>query len=286
LDKQIGVQSRRSSEGAGRLDGGAAPTSAGGKRRQRIELSDSVPTPLFHQLFLVLREQIVDGTYPYGSFLPGEQQLAAEYDVARVTAKQALDKLATDGLVKRRRGSGTSVVYRLRPSQPTIEGSVDSLLNDVRPLARQTIRVLSFEYIPAPHYVADALRLSPGDEVQRVSRVRRTAGKPFSLLTTYVLKDIGNTFGRADLAENSLLTLLERAGVKVTSADQRLIATLADARSAELLDVEVGAPLLKIVRTIYDGDKRPVELLHALFRPDLYQYRMLLSRNFKTRNWE
>ena len=223
--------------------------------------------------------------YPFGSFLPGEQQLAAEYGVARVTAKQALDKLAADELVKRRRGSGTSVVYRLRrTSQPTIEGSVDSLLNGVRPLDRQTIRVLSFDYIPAPHYVADALGLSAGDAVQRVSRVRRAAGTPYCLLTTYVPKEIGDTFGRADLAEHSLLTMLERAGVRVASADQRLIATLADARAAEHLNVEVGAPLLKIVRTIYDGDKRAVELLHALFRPDLYQYRMVLSRNFKTRD--
>ena len=55
--------------------------------------------PLYHQLYSVLRESILDGTIPYDAQMPTEQQLAATFDVSRITAKRAMDELAGEGPV-------------------------------------------------------------------------------------------------------------------------------------------------------------------------------------------
>ena len=247
-------------------------------------LDPTIPTPLFHQIFLVLREKIIDGTYPYGSLLDGEQQIAAAYNVARVTAKRALDELARIGLVERQRGLGTRVVFRT--AQHSVTGSVDSLLKSLRTGGQNTVKVLSFDYVAAPPLVAEMLGLTPGSEVQRATRLRSTDGRPFSLLVTYVPQDLGRTFTREDLTGQPLYALLERAGVKVASADQRFLATVADATAARLLDVELSSPLLKIVRVVKDEGERAVEYLSAMFRPDIYQYRMIMTRRAEQPGWD
>ena len=75
-----------------------------------------------------------------------------------------------------------------------------------------------------------------------------------------------------------MLSLLERGGIQVDAANQLISATLADAEVAGHLGVEAGSALLKINRIVRDRDGRPVEYITALYRPDQYQYRMVLSR--------
>ena len=126
--------------------------------------------------------------------------------------------------------------------------------------------------------MAEALRCALGAIVQHTVRVRSIEGEPFSHLTTYVPEDIGRSYDRNDLASTPLLALLERCGVVVSSAQQTITAALADARVAPLLNVEVASPLLRIARIVCDQDDRAVEFIVGLYRPDRYQYRMMLNR--------
>ena len=140
------------------------------------------------------------------------------------------------------------------------------------------VTLLEFGYVEPGVAVAQALQCTMGEKVQRAVRVRRLEGEPFSYLTTYVPEDIGASFDREDLASTALLTLLERCGVEVSRAEQTITATLADAAVASRLKVDLGSPLLRITRIVYDQQDRPVEYIVGLYRPDRYQYRMALSR--------
>ena len=79
------------------------------------QLSKESPTPLYHQLFSLLKTRILDGTLGYGTRLPPEERLADIFNVSRITAKRAMDDLSKDALVERRRGRGTHVIYRYSP---------------------------------------------------------------------------------------------------------------------------------------------------------------------------
>jgi GntR family transcriptional regulator len=236
-----------------------------------------LPTPLYHQIYLILRDMIRDEFYADGAALPSEQQLMRQYGVSRITAKRALDELAADGLVVRARGRGTRV--RFSPPAPPIRASVEGLLENLLTMGLKTeVVLLDFDYVPAAPDVAAALECPASTVVQRAVRVRRIKGEPFSHLTTYVPEAIGRSYSRHDLASKPLLSLLERMGVEVSRADQTISAKLADGQIAPHLDVEVGSALLKITRVVRDQSGRPVEYITGLYRPDRYQYTMQLSR--------
>ena len=62
-------------------------------------IDERSPTPLYHQVYLVLRNGILNGDYPDGSLLPGEQETTILFGVSRITAKRALNDLAAEGFL-------------------------------------------------------------------------------------------------------------------------------------------------------------------------------------------
>lgn len=236
-----------------------------------------LPTPLYHQIYALLREQILDGVYADNELVPTEQELTERFGVSRITAKRALDELASEGLVVRRRGKGTTVASRV--AVPAVSANISGLLENLLMMGLKTkVDIIDFGYVSATNDVCRALDIPDGTEVQRAVRVRSLDGAPLSYTTSYVPAALGRTYGRKDLAARPLLELLERAGVLIGSADQSIGAVLADARVAPRLGVRVGSPLLSVTRTVFDQHGRPVEYIAILYRPDRYQYRMKLAR--------
>src|SRR3954466_6280790 len=68
-------------------------------------MAQALPLPKYHQIYLVLREQLHEGRFALG--LPGELALMRQFGVARVTVRRALQELAGEGLIARERGRGT-----------------------------------------------------------------------------------------------------------------------------------------------------------------------------------
>jgi len=244
---------------------------------QQGAVDGRLPTPLYHQVYMILRNKIVSGDYGFDEVVPGEQQATEMFGVSRITAKRALNELAGEGLVKRERGRGTRVIYRA-PTPPVV-ASVDGLLENLLSMGLETdVDLLAFDYVDPTPEVARFLHCPDGAQVQRAVRVRHLKGAPFSHLTTYVPEVIGRSYSRDDLASRPLLALLERSGIRIGRAEQTITATLADAPVSAALGLELGAPLLNIRRVVFDQAERPVEYISGLYRPDRYQYRMDLSR--------
>ena len=245
-----------------------------------------LPLPKYHQIYLVLREQLLEGRFGQG--LPGELALMEQFGVARVTVRSALAQLAREGLIRREPGRGTRVVpAQERAGAGSTPGETEGgqqarltglLENLVTMGLRTTVKVHSLDYLQAPPDVAQALQLPVGALVHKAERVRSTREGPLSFITTWVPEAMARGFGRQELARKPILVLLEAAGVKVGRAEQTISARLADAALARHLDVAIGSALLAVRRLIYDEDERPVQWLHGLYRPDRYEYQMQLSR--------
>jgi GntR family transcriptional regulator len=230
------------------------------------------------QVYLVLRDRILSGASGFGARLPTENELADLHGVSRVTVRRALGELARERLIERRRSSGTRVIYR--PSPAPVSADISGVLANLAEMGRRTaVKLLSFNYVPAEGAVAQALGASANDLLQRSVRVRSVDGVPFSYLTTHVPESISITFTKQELSSRPLLELLERAGVKVESARQRMSACLATPEVAEALDVRTGSPLIELVRVYFDQRGRGVEHLHALYSPDRYAIEIELERS-------
>lgn len=251
-------------------------------------MSATMPMPKYHQIYLLLREQLHEGQFEQG--VPGEMALVKQFGVARVTVRRALEQLAAEGLIARQAGRGTRslIAHGAAPSpapasapragraqKPHLAGLLENLVS----MSLNTkVAVLELETVTASAAVAQALQIASGSAVQKAVRVRSTAEGPLSHITTYVPASIGRKFGRAELAKKPILVLLEESGVAVGRAHQTISARLADTQVARHLDVAVGTALLAVRRLVFDAQDRPIQWLHGLYRPDRYEYQMQLSR--------
>lgn len=236
----------------------------------------ALPLPKYHQIYLVLREQLAEGRFERG--LPGEIHLMKEFGVARVTVRKALERLVADGLIERAPGRGTVPVAPRTapgPGEPRFTGLLENIVDMG---LRTSVKVLRCEVLPASDAVARQLDIPPGTPVQKALRVRSTRHGPLSHITTHVPQAIAKGFGRRELARKPILMLLEASGVAIGRARQSISARLADAEVARLLQVDVGSALLAVQRLVFDAQDRPVQWLQGLYRPDRYQYEMQLSR--------
>ncbi|WP_119167879.1 GntR family transcriptional regulator [Algihabitans albus] len=231
--------------------------------------------PLYHRIYTVLIEQIREGQYPPGATLPGELELAQQFDVSRVTIRKTLDQLERDGLVERRQGRGT-FVRAGRATEP-VKAEVTGLVENLLAMGLRTkVKVLHFAYEPAPRPVAERLEIPVGTIALHSVRLRSYKGEPFSYAVTWLPESIGRTFGRKELSSMPLTRLLVRAGAAPAEAHQKVFARAASATVAPLLELSIGAPLLGIERTVRDVHGRPVEHLRALYRPDRYAFELTM----------
>ena len=239
-------------------------------------MSEAV-VPLYHQIYVVLRQQIVEGRFGQGP-LPGEIDLAKQFHASRVTMRRVFDRLVQEGLVRRHRGLGTFVNPHPIAQAASAPQTV-SLLDNLLDMGQKTsVKVISIEDVHATPDVAESLCLQPGDPVTKVVRVRHYHVEPLSHITVYVPADLGRHLTRKDLETTPILRLLEnRGGLKLGRATQVLSARLADVVVAPLLEVPVGAALLATRRVVQDKSGRPIQLLLGQYRPDRYEYRMELS---------
>ena len=120
-------------------------------------------------------------------------------------------------------------------------------------------------------------------QMQLVPGIAAVAGTGTAVVvattTTGTSGSFAVTFSKQELATRPLLELLERAGVKIGHARQRISAGLATPDVAKALDVRTGSPLIELVRVVSDRSGRAVEHLHALYRPDRYAFEMDLVRS-------
>jgi GntR family transcriptional regulator len=240
--------------------------------------------PLYYQLENVLREKITSGAYSGGERLPTEIELIEQYNVSRITVRQALQALSDEGLIERRQGRGTYVAERKskkRKFSGTIHltGSLDELIA----MGMDTpVKVLEMNRVDADQHEAELLQLKVGTPIYRLKRLRMSDNKPFGLIINYLPEEIGSRLTVAELSSGALLHTIEtKLGYHLDNARQEVKAELADPYVAQLLDIRVGTALLSIERTVYTDKGVPVEYVHTLYRSDLYGYSVQLIRDKK-----
>ncbi|TNM36579.1 GntR family transcriptional regulator [Nocardioides albidus] len=219
---------------------------------------------------VTIREYVRDlvaGSAP-GTVAPSERDLVDRFGVARMTVRQALDALVGEGVLERVPGRGTFVAAPQRT--PT------GVLGFTEEMARRGMvaeaRTLLAERVPSGEGLASALQVTPGAPLVRWRRLRMADGRPVCLCETYLVER--RVPGLAEALPDSLYDDLARRGLRPTWSEDVLTACAAAAEEARLLEVAVGAPVLRhdrracsgeivveVSRTVYRGDHHAVSLL-------------------------
>ena len=245
-------------------------------------MSNVLPLTKYHQIYLVLREQLQEGRFADG--MPAEMVLAQQFGVGRVTVRRALEQLVSEGLIVRTAGRGTWPA----PGQPSrtsvplgdaVQTRLTGLMENIVSANRQTtVKVLDWRVVDASPEVAEMLQLPLGAKVKKVVRRRSSQEGPLSYITAYIPDHLAVGFGRRELATTPILQLLEESGVELGRAQQTISARQADAVVAAELGVPIGPALLAVRRLVFDINDKPVQWLHGLYRPDRYEYQLEVSQ--------
>lgn len=236
-------------------------------------LADRLSVPLWHQIAALLQNRIYDGTYPAGSPLPGELQLAKEFGVSRITIRRALDHLALQGLIVRRRGRQTTVAMSVQPRLRATTGFVEDLISLFQATQIADIEVSEES---APPHVLDFL----GQErIVHIRRTRTRNGMPFSVSDTYLPIELGRVVDPEDLRRLQVLELLDyKLRVPVQEAEQSIRAMGAPPDVAARLGLHEGAPVMQMDLLYWSDGGRPVACSRVWIVGERYTYRARLFR--------
>jgi len=203
-----------------------------------------------------------------GDPLPSDSELCAEFGVSRMTARNAMQRLADEGLIHRHRGRGSFV------AEPPAHRRADRLMSFTSEMRRRgrvpSSRIAEREMRPANPAEAMRLGVEPGVPITFLRRVRCADGEPVALETAVLARDLSIVVMAADLRDGSLHAALAAAGHHLRSGSATISAEAAGSEDARLLGVPVGAPMLVERRVILDTDGRAVEATESRYRPDHY----------------
>jgi GntR family transcriptional regulator len=235
-------------------------------------LSTSSPLPLYRQIHSQLRAAILSGALKPGDPLPSESQICRQTGVSRMTARQALELLANEGLVVRHRGRGTFVASRkaLLTDLEWLGLSYTEIMG--RAGLRVGAQVLEQRLETALDHVRASLRLAPGAQVVRIVRIRSAGEMTLSLETSYYPHARFPGLEGADLQDESILRHLQQhyGLVPAYAVDTVEIASAAQVE-ARALGLAPGAPIARVTTLSYLEDDTPVAYAETIHRGDCFR---------------
>lgn len=222
--------------------------------------------PHHRRIEQVLRERIT-GLKP-GDRLPSDADLVAEFGVSRMTARNAMQRLAEEGLVARQPGRGSFV------ATPTAHRRTDRLMTFSSEMVRRgrvpSSRLLARAIRPSTRPEAVSLALAPGEPVVEIRRIRLADNEPIALETAILVASCAPSVLTADLESGSLHAAITAGGQSLRSGSGTVAAGAATAEDARLLDVRRGDPLLIERRVIVDDEGRRIEATESRYPADRY----------------
>lgn len=232
-------------------------------------------TPAYKRIQGVILKRIDAGQLKPGDAVDSERELARIHRVSLMTARHALTGLEREGMVERRRGAGTFV------APPKIH--FNKLTSFTENMASRSLsacsKILSFRVIDNEQEIAARLALSAHSRLIKLERLRLGANEPFALETCYLSADGFPGLTQAPLERGSLFGTLEHSyGLELAHADEEIDATAADPRTARLLSILRGEPLLRIRQVIYSTKGKAAMYVLGLYRSDRHT---LVIRRFR-----
>jgi len=241
----------------------------------RLAKRPGSPVPLYFKVMTEIRDNILSGAWSRGFQLPGELDLAQRRGVSVITIRQALGRLAQEGLVRRERAKGTFVSWSGPVNQAiNLEIEAENLVT-LNPEGT-SFKLLQTETIEPPADLRRDFGLTSGEKVTRMTRVRVAHGQPLAYVYSYVPTRIAAKLPQKSLLKLPLSTVIENAwGIKITDVRHLVGAKLADDEVSQHLKIPSGSPVLFVERN-YLCKKELVLRALGFYRSDLFRYELKL----------
>lgn len=242
----------------------------------KLRIDHNSKVPLHVQVEELLRKLISEHKSNPGAMLPKEVELANQLGISRSTVRQATNKLEIEGLLKRKKGVGTTIA-----SEKRLSTGLDHWYSFTNEMKERGIDVrniyIKTAFVPADEKLSRFFNIEQGRPVLRLSKLKGTGNEPIVFFESYFHPRIGIT--KEDDFSIPLYTMLEnRYGIKVVKSDENITAMLAG-RMGSKLKISPKSPILFRERFVYDPGERPVEYNVGYYRSDRFTYSIRIVKN-------
>jgi len=248
------------------------------------KLDPTSDRPIYKQIADQLRSAIQSGEYPPGAALPSEAALSGTFAVTRMTVRQALDVLKSEGLVRSEHGRG--VFVREPPQVKSFRQSRNRFTQEFREAGRgaydvemrrlglePSVELTELGQVPAPADAAARLGVEEGHPVLIRRRRMYANGEPMQLATSYVPWALaeGTQMVEPDTGPGGIYSRLAEAGHAPVRFVEEVATRMASVDEARFLGYPAPQPVFHLVRTAFDADSRPVEISEQIMAGDRWR---------------
>lgn len=235
---------------------------------------------VYKQIIADLKKRIFDGQFT-NLKLPDERTLSADYDVSRSSVKRALNRMANDGLIFKKRGSGTFInpLYLKNESIFNYEessnlGVTDNFKMDGK---RPTTTVLDFEVISPTEELQRDLFLKPDDFVYKIIRLRSFDDKPFMIETGFIPIKIAPQLSRSQIEKSIFNYMQNEHNQSVTKSFLSVFAEPSTTEDQNLLNLKPTEPVGIMEGIFFLDNGTPFEFSHMRFHYDYLKFNSFVS---------
>jgi GntR family transcriptional regulator len=227
--------------------------------------------PRYFQIFQDIYNKIEEGIYNNGDKLPSETELCDYYKVSRGTIREALKSLMQHGLIVSERGRGTFITTN------KIAQDVNQLMGFTEVMKKSgksaSGRIVEINIKKPNSVVKKIMKLKDDEMVVRIIRLRYGNDKPMIIEKSYYSNVIFKPLLEYDLENESIYDLLyKHTPYRLENAIQDIEAEIATPNESELLNINIGSPLLLMTRLILLKDGTPFEYTKDFYRADKLKF--------------
>ncbi|MFC5651158.1 GntR family transcriptional regulator [Paenibacillus solisilvae] len=224
--------------------------------------------PLYAQIANILKDRILHGVYPVGTNVPSEPQLEEEFQVSKITVRNAIKELAQDGYVESGSGKGTKVIRNTSSSKLSkLKRFTEVLVEEGHQIRKQLLHAKSVS-----NEAGSLAHQLFGERCLRIERLYHLNEQPYIHYTHYLSSRAAN-IELSDLNAQSLYGLLEEQEVSLERyRDEFSVSAAAPASILAALRIKEGTPLLKRTRHSYDESGELIEYSEGYYHTELHQY--------------
>jgi GntR family transcriptional regulator len=241
----------------------------------KYSIDHKSPIPLHAQAETILRKIIEDEEYQNGKVLPNEVDLAKQLAISRTTLRQAINKLVFEGLLVRKKRTGTKV------AQAAVSSKSNNWLSFSQEMKLRGIPIKNFElhvtWVYPDEALANFFEIKTDRKILKMERVRGKPEEPFVYFASYFHPRVGLT-GEEDFKMPLYEMLENEHSIVATLSKEEISAKAADAFIAGKLKVAVGSAVLFRKRFVFDQGERPIEYNLGYYKADSFVYTVESSR--------
>lgn len=236
-------------------------------------LRDS-PIPRYLQLADLFRQRVARGVWGPGHKLPSLDELVREFDVARVTVRQAVDLLARDGVLSPQQGRGTFVTGGGAEQRwLKVESTLRDLIEVYRDTKPQLLNISESAAMPA----LTAKDGKPARKYFYMRRVHSYQQRPYCVISIYLDHDVFRRAPQRFRKQVVIPVLVSLPGLRIARARQTLTISTADVEVAEHLKIPVNSPVAEVRRVFTTADRTVIYLGEVTYRGDFIHLEMDLK---------